>query len=72
MEALNAILLTRLTRFHLREIAELYRRAGSATTVIEHKNDIREILPDASKQLVEARGSSSCKGRTGIELLPAT
>jgi len=54
MEALNAILLSRLTRFHLREIAELYRRAGSATAVIEHKNDIREILPDASKQLVEA------------------
>ena len=54
MEALNAILLSRLTRFHLREIAELYRRAGSATAVIDHKNDIREILPDASKQLVEA------------------
>ncbi|WP_439645821.1 DNA-processing protein DprA [Prevotella fusca] len=54
MESLNAILLTRLTRFHLTELAELYRRAGSATAVIEHKRDIREILPDASRHLMQA------------------
>lgn len=54
MESLNAILLTRLTRFHLTELAELYRRAGSATAVIEHKRDIREILPDASRYLMQA------------------
>ena len=54
MESLNAILLTRLTRFHLTELAELYRRAGSATAVIEHQRDIREILPDASRYLMQA------------------
>ena len=54
MESLNSILLTRLSRFNLVELAELYRRAGSATTVIEHKRDIREILPDASTHLIQA------------------
>lgn len=54
METLNTILLTRMTRFHLTELVELYRRAGSATTVIEHHKDIREILPDASTHLVNA------------------
>ena len=54
MESLNSILLTRLSHFNLVELAELYRRAGSATTVIEHKRDIREILPDASTHLIQA------------------
>ena len=54
METLNTILLTRMTRFHLTELVELYRRAGSATAVIEHHKDIREILPDASTHLVNA------------------
>ncbi len=54
MESLNSILLTRLTRFNLSELAELYKRAGSATAVIEHKRDIREILPEASTHLIQA------------------
>ena len=54
MESLNSILLTRLTRFNLSELAELYKRAGSATAVIEHKRDIREILPEASTHLIKA------------------
>lgn len=54
METLNSIILTRLNRFHLTELAELYRRAGSATAVIEHRRDIREILPDASTYLMQA------------------
>ena len=71
MESLNAILLTRLTRFHLAELAELYRRAGSATAVIEHKRDIRDILPDASIHLVQAlKDIDSLRDRAGIR--PAT
>ena len=54
MESLNSILLTRLTRFNLSELAELYKRAGSATAVIEHKRDIREILPEASTHVIQA------------------
>ena len=54
MESLNSILLTRLTRFNLSELTELYKRAGSATAVIEHKRDIREILPEASTHLIQA------------------
>ena len=54
MEPLNSILLTRLSRFNLTELAELYRRAGSATTIIEHRRDIRVIFPDASTQLIQA------------------
>lgn len=69
MESLNAILLTRLTRFHLAELAELYRRAGSATAVIEHKRDIRDILPDASIHLVQAlKDIDSLRDRAEQEL----
>ncbi|MCR5077192.1 MAG: DNA-processing protein DprA [Prevotella sp.] len=69
METLNTLLLTRLTRFHLAELAELYKRAGSATAVMEHRNDIRDILPDASRQLVEAlKDADSVRPRAEKEL----
>ena len=33
---------------------ELYRKVGSATLILEHKNNLRDILPDASDKLVNA------------------
>ena len=52
-EHLYAIALTRTTGFNLPALLELYQKAGSATAVYEHRNNIRDILPDASQHLVE-------------------
>lgn len=53
-ETRNAIALTRVNYFNLAGLAQLYRQLGSATAVIEHRNDLREVLPDASSRLQEA------------------
>ena len=53
-EILNTILLTRLNYFSLAGMLELYRKVGSATLILEHKNNLRDILPDASDKLVNA------------------
>ena len=53
-ETRNAIALTRVNYFNLAGLAPLYRQLGSATAVIEHRNDLREVLPDASPRLQEA------------------
>lgn len=53
-ETHNAIALTRVNYFNLAGLAELYRRLGSATAVMEHRKDLREVLPEASPRLQEA------------------
>lgn len=53
-EIINTISLTCVEHFHLAGILELYRRAGSATELMAHHQDIREIVPDASPKLVES------------------
>jgi DNA processing protein len=53
-EIINTIALTRINYFNLVGMTELYRRCGSATTVLEHRNNIREIIPNASQKLVES------------------
>lgn len=53
-EILNTILLTRLNYLSLAGMLELYRKVGSATLILEHKNNLRDILPDASDKLVSA------------------
>ena len=53
-ETRNAIALTRVNYFNLAGLAQLYRQLGSATAVIEHRHDLREVLPDASPRLQEA------------------
>lgn len=55
-ETLNAMALSRIDRFHPAGLLELYNRLGSATAVIEHRNDIREVIPDASRYLIEGLG----------------
>ena len=52
-EILNAMVLARMNQFHLAGILELYRTLGSATAVMEHRNDIRAVIPDAGPRLVE-------------------
>lgn len=55
-ETLNAMALSRIDRFHPAGLLELYNRLGSATAVIEHRNDIREVISDASRYLIEGLG----------------
>ena len=68
-EILNTILLTRLNYFSLAGMLELYKRVGSATLIMEHKNDIRDILPDASNKLVSAiQNCDEARNRAEVEL----
>ncbi len=68
-EILNTLVLTRLNYFSLAGMLELYRRAGSATAVMEHRHDIRQLLPDASPKLVEAlRTTDEAFKRAEVEL----
>lgn len=53
-EIINTIALTRINYFHLTGMLQLYRRLGSATAVIEHRHNIRDVLPDASPKLVQS------------------
>jgi len=53
-EIINTIALTRINFFNLTGILELYHKLGSATAVIENRNNILDILPDASPRLVES------------------
>ena len=53
-EIINTIALTRINYFNLVGMTELYRRCGSATAVLKHRNNIREIIPNASQKLVES------------------
>ena len=53
-EILSMMVLSRMSYFSLAGMLELYRRVGSAKTILEHRRDIRELLPDASPRLVEA------------------
>ncbi|MBR6263343.1 MAG: DNA-protecting protein DprA, partial [Prevotella sp.] len=52
-ETLNAMTLARLSYFNLSAILQLYQKAGSATAIVENRNNIRDIIPDASPKLVE-------------------
>ena len=68
-EILNTILLTRLNYFSLAGMLELYRKVGSATLIMEHKNDIRDILPDASDKLIRAiQNCDEARSRAEVEL----
>ena len=53
-EILNTIALTRLNYFNLAGMLELYRKMGSAMLVIDNRNNIRDILPDATDKLINA------------------
>lgn len=53
-ETLYAMALTRVSFYNPAGLLELYRRLGSAREVLAHRNDIRDILPEASPRLVDA------------------
>ena len=53
-EALCAMALTRISYFNLTSLRQLYDSIGSATEIIAHRNDIRDVVPDAAPRLVES------------------
>lgn len=52
-ELYAAMLLSRVGYYHLQEMQQLYRKAGSARAVVAAADDIRQLQPDASPRLVE-------------------
>lgn len=68
-EVINAIALSRLNYFSLTGLLRLYRTLGSATAVMEHRHDIRDILPDATERLVTAlQNTDEALKRAEVEL----
>ena len=56
-EILNTIALTRIGHFSPTAMLMLLREVGSATEILAHHNNIREILPTASDRLVASMKS---------------
>ena len=53
-EIFYTMALTRLTNFNYQQALELYKVVGSAQLLFEHRNEIGDIIKDASPRLVEA------------------
>ena len=52
-EIINCMVLARLNYYSLAAIKRLYQEAGSATVVVENRNNIRDIIPDATQKFIE-------------------
>lgn len=52
-ETINAIAVSKMGFYKLSETLEILQKLGSATAIIEHRNNIKDVLPDASVKLVE-------------------
>jgi DNA processing protein len=44
--------LTRMTGFNFQTALHLYQELGSGLAVYEHRNDIRDVIPDSSERLI--------------------
>ena len=67
-DVIHAITLTRIGFYNMAGMLDLLRRAGSATAIMEHSADIRQLVPDASPRLVEAfRNSGDAAHRAEVE-----
>ncbi len=53
-DILYTIALTRMTGFNFQTALQLYRELGSGRAVYDHRNDIRDVLPDCSPRLAQA------------------
>lgn len=51
-EILNTLALTRINHFNLSGLLYLYRTLGSATAIVEHRDDLHDIIPDCSQRLI--------------------
>ncbi len=52
-ELINVMTLSGLSGLGLNNACQLYRRVGSATAIIEHRDDILDIIPDANPRIRE-------------------
>ena len=53
-EIYYTIALTRMTGFNFQTALQLYQELGGGQAIYEHRNDIRDVLPDCSPRLAEA------------------
>ena len=53
-EIYYTIALTRMTGFNFQTALQLYQELGNGKAVYEHRNDIRDVLPECSPRLAEA------------------
>lgn len=53
-ETLYAIALTRISYFNIATCLQLYRKLGSATAIMENRNNIKDVISDASPRFVHA------------------
>lgn len=68
-EILATMTLMRINYFSLSGLTLLYRELGSAQTIIEHHDNIKEIFPDASEKLVNGlRNIDEARKRAEVEL----
>ena len=68
-EIFYAMALTRLTNFNYQQALELYKAVGSAQMLFEHRNEIGDIIKDASPRLMEAlKDWDEAKRRAEAEL----
>ena len=68
-EILATMTLMRINYFSLSGLTLLYRELGSALTIIEHHDNIKEIFPDASEKLVNGlRNIDEARKRAEVEL----
>lgn len=54
METLNALLLSQIGRFNPADLTELYVHAGSASVIIDNRNDLKSVFPDVSQRVIDA------------------
>ena len=52
-ETFYAMALTRLTNFNFQQALELYKTVGSAQQIYEHRNEIGDVVKEASPRLME-------------------
>lgn len=57
-ETFNALVMSQLSRFSPAAMLKLYHTAGSATEVMHHRRDIRDLVPEASDRLAELMANS--------------
>ena len=53
-ETFYAMALTRLTNFNFQQALELYKAAGSAQNLYEHRNEIGDLIEEPTPRLIEA------------------
>lgn len=79
-EILNMLTLSRISYFNSAEVMQLWRKAGSATAIMDNRRNICDLMPDCNRRTAdaladtaeaEARAESEIEfaARNGIEIL---